>query len=609
MNSIGPRASAAAWLTTVLLALPGGAALGHAETLPDSTWVMDHVRFLSDPLCEGRGVGTEGIRIAADYIENEFRKFGLAPAGENGSYRQQVEVVTGVRVEEPTDLRIGERTYQSGRDFNPLGFSASGEIEEQIAFAGYGIHAPEYQYDDYADLDVRDKLVLVLQYEPGEMDPKSRFAGDINTAYSELRTKAIAARERGALGLLVVTGPRYHGETEELVQPAPDAGYMSSGILAAHVRRDVAERLLSGSGWTLESLQEFIDVHQTPKSLVLETTARLRVSLAKQRAFVENVIGLWRGVDTTSALVVGAHYDHLGRSSQHSLDPDAKGTYHFGADDNASGTAALLAIARIWTSRAEPPRHDVLFAAFAAEELGLLGSARYVSEPPVPIDSTFAMLNFDMVGRMVDRNLIVMGAGTAAGLEDLVTSAAEPFAFHLRLTQDGYGPSDHTSFYKMKVPVLAFFSGVHLDYHKPSDTWEKLNGRGLAEIAAFGYAVSESLDARGRTEYVQTASTRSFRGVGGGAGYGAYLGTIPDYTQEEGGVKLAGVREGGPAALGGLRGGDVVVSFDGVRIDNIYDYTYALRTRKPGQSVSIGVLRTEEKLVFKVTLGKRGESH
>ncbi len=584
------------------------ASLAHGATLPDSAWVMDHVRFLADDRCEGRGVGTEGIRVAADYIEREFRELGLSPAGEGGTYRQQVEVVTGVRVESPTDLRHGGRLYAAGEDFNPFGFSASGEVAEEVVFAGYGISAPEYEYDDYDGLDVRDKLVLVLQYEPGEMDPGSRFAGDVNTAYSELRTKAIAARERGALGLLVVTGPRYHGDGDDLIRPAPDAGYMSSGILAVHVRREVADALLAGSDWTLARLQEFIDVHHTPKSFSLGDTVALRVSVAKQRAFVENVVGVLRGDDTTRALVIGAHYDHLGRTSQHSLDPDAKNTFHYGADDNASGTAALLAIARAWTSRAEPPRQSIVFAAFAAEELGILGSSRYVNDPPVPADSTYAMLNFDMVGRMVDRKLVVMGAGTALGFDSLLARTARPLDLTLSLTRDGYGPSDHTSFYKMKVPVLAFFSGVHADYHKPSDTWDKLNGRGIAEIASLGYAVSESLDARGQLAYVQTSSSSGFRGVGGGAGYGAYLGTIPDYTQEEGGVKLAGVREGGPAAQGGIRGGDVVVSFDEVRIDNIYDYTYALRTRKPGQKVRIGVLRDGQRLTLEITLGKRGSS-
>jgi hypothetical protein len=577
-----------------------------AATLPDSAWIMDHVRFLADDRCEGRGVGTEGIRIAADYIEKEFRELGLAPAGEDGTYRQRVEVVTGVTVESPTDLRLGERLYASGEDFTPLGFSASGEVSEGVVFAGYGITAPEYQYDDYAGLDVRDRVVLVLQYEPGEMDPASRFAGDINTAYSELRTKAITAREHGALALLVVTGPRYRAESDDLVRPAPDAGYMSSGILAAHVKREVAEALLARSGWTLARLQEFIDVHQTPKSMALGESIHLRVSLAKERAYVENVVGVLPGADTTHAIVIGAHYDHLGRASQHSLEPDAWNAIHYGADDNASGTAGLLALARAWTSRRTPPRQSLVFAAFAAEELGLLGSARYVSSPPVPAESTYAMLNFDMLGRMVDRRLVVMGAGTAVGLDSLLYHAAAPLGLSLVLTRDGYGPSDHTSFYKEKVPVLAFFSGVHADYHKPSDTWDKLDGRGIAEIATLAYAVSESLDAAGRLEFVETSSSMAFRGIGGGAGHGAYLGTIPDYTQEEGGVKLSGVRQGGPAEVAGIRGGDVVVSFDEIRIDNIYDYTYALRTRKPGQTVRIGVLRAGEKLTLEATLGKRG---
>jgi hypothetical protein len=569
---------------------------------------MDHVRYLADPICEGRGVGTEGLEHAAAYLEKEFRQLGLAPAGEEGTYRQQVEVVTGVKVHDPTDITVGPKRFLLDVNFTPLGFSGSGEASAEVVFAGYGITAPEYDYDDYEGLEVTNRFVLVLRYEPGEMDEKSRFEGDVNTAHSEIRTKAINAREHGAIGMLVVTGPRYH-EDDDLIQPKPDAGYMSSGILAAHVDREIADALMQKSGWTVSRAQEFIDVHDMPKSFALEDSARVRISLERTRAYVDNIVGVLRGRDTTRTIVIGAHYDHLGKASSRSLAAEETEDYHYGADDNASGTAALLAIARAWTSRPETPVHNVVFAAFAAEELGVLGSSRYVSSPPYPNESTSIMLNFDMVGRMQDRTLILMGTGTGEGLDALVDETAESFEFEIKKNEGGYGPSDHMSFYKVKIPVLSFFTGAHVDYHKPSDTWDKLNGTGITEIAAYGYAISEALDARDPLVHVAVAGSSPFGRVGGGSGYGAYLGSIPDYSQEEGGVLLSGVREGGPADQAGIRGGDSIISFDGVRVDNIYDFTYALRTRKPGQTVEIGILRGGEQLTVTATLGKRERSH
>jgi aminopeptidase YwaD len=577
-------------------------------TLPDSTWIMDHVRYLADPICEGRGVGTEGLEHAAEYLEKEFRELGLSPAGEDGTYRQQVEVITGVRVHDPTDITVHGNRYEIDKNFTPLGLSGSGEAFTEVVFAGYGITATEYDWDDYDGIDVTNRFVLVLQYEPAEMEKDSRFEGDVNTAHSEIRTKAINAREHGALGILVVTGPRYH-EDDDLIRPRPDAGYMSSGILAAHIRREIADQLLAGSEWTLARIQEYLDLHENPRSFALGDSVRLRVSLEKERAYVGNLIGVLRGRDTTRTLVIGAHYDHLGKTSSRSLAADQGDDYHYGADDNASGVGALLASARAWTSRPEPPIHNLVFAAFAAEELGVIGSGRYVSDPPYPTETTDAMLNFDMVGRLRDRKLILMGTGTGVGLNELVDETAGSFNFDLKKNEGGYGPSDHMSFYKVDVPVLSFFTGAHTDYHRPGDTWDKLNGAGISEIATYGFAISEALDAGPPLEYVAVAGGSPFGNVGGGAGHGAYLGTIPDYSQEEGGVLLSGVREGGPADLAGIQGGDTIISFDGVRVDNIYDFTYALRTRRPQQKVEIGILRDGEKLEVTAILGKRIRSH
>jgi len=474
-----------------------------------------------------------------------------------------------------------------------------------VVFAGYGITAPGYDYDDYAKVDVRNKLVLVFRNEPSEMDTSSRFDGDVNTAYSELRTKAIAAREAGALGLLVVNGPIHHAG-EDLPAPRTDgAGYMSSGLLSGRVSERVGERIVRSTGMDLKALQGAIDAHASPHSMALEDSVTLTVTIKRRRAAVRNVVGWIPGRDTTRTLVVGAHYDHLGFGAEGSLDPDSKHA-HLGADDNASGTAALMAVARSLTALAasDPPLHNLVFCAFTGEEMGLVGSSHFVMDPTRPLDTVETMLNMDMVGRLRDDRLMVMGAGTAKEFPALLERLNETAQFDLKTSSDGYGPSDHSSFYKREVPVLALFTGAHSDYHKPTDSWDKINRTGLAKVARFATDLVESLDELAPVEYLVAKADSSVGRIRGGGGYGAALGSIPDYMQTEGGVLLSGVREGGAADQAGIRGGDVVIRFDGINIDNIYDYTYALRSRKPGQQVRITVLRDGKEVELTATLGK-----
>jgi hypothetical protein len=574
-----------------------------------SNALLTVAKRLASPEWEGRGIGTGGIDSAAAYIESLMRAHDLAPGGEDGTYFQSLDVTTGVTVGEPTAIQAGAESFPAGDQFQPLGFSSNGTLTAPVVFAGYGITAPGFEYDDYAGLDVRDKLVLVLAQEPGEMDSTSRFNGNVNTAHAELRTKAINAREHGALGMLIVNGPRYHSG-EPIRRPRSDgAGYVTSGILAAQISETIAERLLRGSGATLAGLQKTIDDHTRPGSMALPDSVKLTVTLKRTRATTRNVVGWITGRDTSRTIVIGAHYDHLGYGGESSLTPDSREP-HVGADDNASGTAVVLEVARTLAARRRPPVHNLVFCAFTGEESGLLGSSRFVDGPTRPLETIEAMINLDMVGRLRDGKLMVMGAGTAVEFPGLLESANRARtrsngAFDLRTSSDGYGPSDHTSFYKRNVPVLALFTGVHTDYHKPSDTPEKLNPAGMSQIADFVVALVESLDARPRVTYQKAKADSTVGRIAGGGGYGAWLGTIPDYMQTEGGVLLSGIRSGSPAEKAGLEQGDTIVKFDGVRIDNIYDYTYALRSRKPGQQVRITVRRGSAEQDLMATLGRR----
>jgi hypothetical protein len=593
-----------------LLAVPAAGAAKPVVTAADTMLVRGYERILADPKWEGRGIGTAGIDSAANWIAGRMKAFGLRPGGENGGYLQPFEVTTGVIAQEPCVLEAAGRSFALGEALQPLGFSTNGTARAHVVFAGYGITAPGQAYDDYAGIDVHDAIVLVLTQEPGEMDTTSKFEGSINTPYADVRTKVINAREHGALGLLVVNGPKFHAG-EPLRAPAPDgAGYMSSGLLAAQISEEAANALLATAGTGLAAAQAAIEQGETPHSFAVPDSVALTVNLKRTRARTSNVIGMIAGRDTARTLVLGAHYDHLGYGGASSLSPNEH-VPHVGADDNGSGSSALLAVEQRLAAKAKKgwkPAHTLVFVAFTGEEIGVVGSSHFVDDPPRKLETVEAMINMDMVGRLRDDKLQVMGAGTAAefhALVDTVNAVVPQARFAIRTSEDGFGPSDHSSFYKRGVPVLMLFTGSHADYHKPSDTWDKINNTGLARVSYFAQALVESLDARPKPTFTKAKADASPGRIAGGGGYGAYLGTIPDYMQTEGGVLLSGVREGGPADKAGLKGGDVIVRFDGIRVDNIYDYTFALRSRKPGQDVRITVKRGGQELDLVATLGRR----
>jgi hypothetical protein len=302
---------------------------------------------------------------------------------------------------------------------------------------------------------------------------------------------------------------------------------------------------------------------------------------------------------------VGAHYDHLGLGAHNSLAPREIGKIHHGADDNASGTAGVLELADALAHSAQKPRRSIVFICFAGEELGLLGSNYYASHPTYPLEQTIAMLNLDMIGRVAKNKLYVSGTGTSPGFRQLVQEANQPLNFEIAYSNSGYGASDQTSFTVKEIPVLFFFSGLHSDYHKPSDTWDKIDPTQGAHVVELVANVISGLDAgNDKPPYVRVAEPAS-SGTGGGGGYGAYFGSIPDFGEVEHGVKFSDVRDGSPAAKAGLKASDILIEFDGKTIENLYDFTYALRSHKPGERVSVTVMRGDQKITRDVTLEVR----
>jgi aminopeptidase YwaD len=321
----------------------------------------------------------------------------------------------------------------------------------------------------------------------------------------------------------------------------------------------------------------------------------------------QNVIAMQPGTDSAlrgEYLVVGAHFDHLGRSPANAMDPDAKDAIRHGADDNASGTAAVLELARRF--HAKPARRPIIFVNFSGEELGVLGSEHFVENPPVPLDSIGAMLNFDMVGRLRNDKLIVYGIATAAELPGIVDSAnsVQP-PLSITALGDGFGPSDHASFYAKKIPVLQFFTDMHEDYHRATDVSSKINVPGEARVIDYAERVARAIaDRDAKLTYLR--STQPPPRMAGGPGNGTYFGSVPDMGSDVVGVKLAGVTGGSPADKAGVQAGDIIVEFGGKTVKNIYDYTDAIGAHKPGDVVQVIVLRAGTRHALFATLGKRG---
>ena len=601
---------------------------------------LDPIKFLSSDELKGRGDGTPELNRAADYIAARFSRFGLKPAGDDDTYFQNFMLTVGAKlgtknllVYESGDSR---RTLAINQDFIPFSFSQDTTLHAPLFFAGYGITAPEYRYDDYQGADVKGKVVIVLRHEPQENDEKSVFAGKQLTVYSDIVNKAINARNHGAVGMILVNDVGNHpGEPDELVKFGTLAGPEDVGVAVIQVATGVADEWLKPSGHTLDELRQAIDKDLSNHSFALSPAASVAatVDVERIRKQVANVVGVLPGSDPAlagQAIVIGAHYDHLGLGEQYSLAPRQIGQIHHGADDNASGTSGVLELADFFAHLPARPKHTIVFITFAGEELGLLGSSYYAAHPEFPLDRTTAMINMDMIGRVSKNRLYVGGTGTSPGFKRLVEDANQTLpqptpvsaasaseasshpassnqaqGFELSYSASGYGASDQTSFTVHNIPVLFFFSGLHSDYHKPSDTWDKIDAPAGARVLELVAGVTESLDQlTEKPQYVRVAEPAS-PASGGGGGYGPYFGSIPDFGEIEHGVKFADVRDGSPAAKAGFKAGDILVEFDTRKIDNLYDFTYALRAHKPGDKVTVTVLRNGERVTHEVTLEVR----
>ena len=656
----------------VLLVAVGSLAWG--EVAPEVvTRLTSDLKYLASDELEGRGVGTNGLNVAADYVAKAFKDAGLNVTKAGGDPFQEFTMTTGAKLGPTNTLKLvgpEGKTIELAidKDFQVCSFGASGTFNAELVFAGYAIDAKDDKYQDLEDVDVKGKVLVVIRKTPRQGDAHGPFAAGHGgqSRHADLRAKYSHAFSKGAAAVLfvndVASGKK---EIEQAKQRAKDAAEpvvdAAAALLAAdvnnaeavkaarekldeavkkvqqqrdaatkvetdvlmkfgyagfnqnaggpvfHVTQAAVEQVLQASlKKTLAALEAEIDSDLKPRTAVLtgwKAEGQASVELIKTE--VKNVVAVIEGQGELAeeTVVIGAHYDHVGFGGQNSLAPGVKDV-HNGADDNGSGTVSLIELARRFGARKEPLKRRVVFIAFTAEEMGLIGSDRYCKEPMFPLDKTIAMINMDMVGRLKEEKLIVYGTGTSPHWKGQLERLNGASKFELVMKPEGFGPSDQSSFYAKKIPVLHFFTGTHSEYHRPGDDWNLINYDGMARVVDMIEQVTlETVQSAEKPQYVEVKGSGDQAQQRSG-GSRPYFGSIPDFGNETPGYALSGVSPGSPADKGGLKGGDVIVEFGKQKITGLDDFDLALRKFKAGEEVEIIVLRKDERVKLKVTLGQ-----
>ena len=603
---------------------------------PSAQKLQQHISYLASDVLNGRRTGTQGANDAASYIAGEFARLGLRPTvekagiskrGSLAKYLQFFPYVAGVELGTGNVLAVLNQNPRAGQDWMPLGFSSNAKVQGELAFVGFGITASELNHDDYAGDIAKNRIAIALQGTPDGENPHGQFA-----RFEGVRWKAIAARNAGAKALIVIAREA-NLSADRMAKLSYDNSAGDAGLPVIVISRQLAESLLQASNTSLAEVEKAATAKAPNTNRSLTGEVALTTDVVRKEVKASNVIGILEGSDPVlknETIIIGAHYDHLGRGGEGSLAPRS-GEVHHGADDNASGTAGVLELARLFTSQSRPKR-TIVFMCFSGEEEGLLGSNFYVNNPLKPLENTVAMINMDMIGRLTNRKLIIGGVGTAKEWRELINAGqveqstsvtatngsgqtggvpivvsannrpamtlASANAFDLTLQEDGYGPSDHSSFYGKHIPVLFFWTGTHNDYHKPSDTFDKINYDGEVRVLSLVSRIVRSLDeANKRVTYTVAKSDSQ---PGRSTGFRVYLGTIPNYSDANDGLLLDGVRDDSPASRAGLKAGDKIVKIGTRDIKNVYDYTYALGEMKAGEEYVVELLRGGEKLSLKI---------
>ncbi len=547
--------------------------------------LFQHLKFLSDDKLEGRFPGTAGDIVAREYIINEFKKYGLKP-GNGNSFLQFFTFRRGFKITDNNYAYIssGDKTWKlfTEIDWYPVAYTENGSFKSGLVFAGYGINSDEY--NDFQNLDVKDKFIIIFKGAPDFKNKK------IPEYLSKDRYKISIAKELGAKGVIFVNPP--DGGSDEIDISLVDDLSQKSGLPVIHIRRHIITDLFENQGLNLESVYKEILKFSHPASFGMEKLIiEMNVEVADSPTETTNVLGFLEGSDPAlknEVVVIGAHYDHLGYGHRNSLDDSKIKQVHNGADDNGSGTVGVLELAQKISSTKDLFKRSILFMCFGAEEMGLLGSDFFVKSDLFKSYNIVSMINLDMIGRLENNVLVINGTGTSDIWENLLKETNSNYNFSLSLGKEGFGGSDHSSFNTKKVPVLFFFSGIHSDYHKSTDDYWKINYDGFEKILKYAYDVTKQVaNLDSKPLYVEvTENNQPTRTT-----FKMTLGVIPDFSYNDNGFKISGVKQGGLAEKAGMKAGDIIIKFIGKDIKNIYDYTAALGDMKKGEKVEVVYIR------------------
>jgi hypothetical protein len=614
----GARRATLPLLLTLALTFGCGSAPTEPVAITDRASIdalRKSVEYLASDDMEGRGIGTEGLELAAKYIAGYFSGLGLQPPPGKDGYFQPFEYTTIAGIGDATKLSVNDKAYQTGEDVQPQAMSAEKPFSGNVVFVGYGISGAKTlsgeEYDDYAGVDVNGKVVLALRFEPKDDNGKSRLSKEGWSDHAAISRKAKTAADRGAVAFLYVHPPTHHGP--EMLTPLARSRGEGASIPVLQIKQSVAEEMLRiADAGALSTYQSAIDKSFAPRSVVLrKVNVGGAVEMKRTTSTLKNVTAYLPGKGKLAKeyIVVGAHYDHLGRGGFGSRSPRSN-EIHNGADDNASGTAGILEIARLVGHAPEQQGRSVLFVAFTGEEQGLLGSQHWVEHPPVPLESVKAMLNLDMIGRISGTSLMIGGTATSTVFPPLITLADAQSPLEMKTVwANGFAPTDTTSFVARRIPVLFFWSGTHVDYHRPTDDPDKVNYEGAAETVNIVVNVLQELRIRRDLAYSAGPTTgpttqESTPGLRAG---GASLGVIPTYGEDDGanGMKIQGTSPGSPAEKAGLKPGDVLTAIGDRKITSVYDLTDVLNERKPGDLVKLKFLRDGKEETAEATLVER----
>ncbi|WP_319502445.1 M28 family peptidase [uncultured Draconibacterium sp.] len=559
--------------------------------------IRENIDYLASDSLKGRKSGEQGDLLAAQYIAGKFEAAGLELLFDNGF--QEFNLVTSAEIADGNQLLVNDAEYEVEKDFLPYAFSANTTVTAEVVFTGFGIEVTRdsLKWNDFDGADVSGKWMLVLQGDPDLDNPNSPYL-----EFSSERAKALKASDKGAAGIIFVAGTKF-SEEDELSSLFFDKNSSRFSIPVIQVTRKVANEILRGIDQTVEKLEAEILEQNAGLNLEVPATVSTTVKVELKETSTQNVVAMLPGNDDSlknEYVVVGAHFDHLGMggpgSGSRAIDTVA---VHNGADDNASGVSAVIQLAEKLAGDKSNKR-SVVFVAFGAEEMGLLGSKEFTMKPPVETDKMVAMFNFDMIGRLKeDNSLSIGGTKTAEETEDLLNNLNPDFT--LAFTGEGIGPSDHASFYLQDIPVIYISTGAHPDYHTPQDDAELINFEGTQKVMNYSVALLDDVVNRAEKLTFQEAGSKFQRSRGGR--FKVTLGVMPDFAGvEKRGMRVDAVSKGKPAYAAGMKKGDIIVAIDGKKVSNIYEYMDRLQKLEAGATISVDILRDEKPTVLIVQL-------